>query len=290
MTKKLIFITTFISFVAALLIGLPVTAHAESPNIKPTQDYVVNDYANILSDKTKALIHQKEKFYESKQEQPQVVVLTIKSTDGKSLYDWTNELVQQSDWHFGNREYRNAVLIVFAKNNGKNNVQIKAAAGLNQTLNHDEIMRLLHNNQNALKSQDTAKIDSGIYNLFSDTTNAIDTLYGYNKTNDDSKLEAIVLTALAFALFFGPGIIILVLTIKRNKNTYNYTTTYNDDDSSSSFLSGLFLGSMFNSNDDYQNDDDSGSMFDGSSFGSDDSFDSSGDDGGGFDGGDSGDF
>lgn len=222
MTKKLIFLTTFITFITVLIMGLPVTAHAESPDIKPTQDYVVNDYANVLSDKTKALIHQKENFYESKKEQPQVVVLTIKDTDGKSLSDWTNELVQKPDWHFGNREYRNAVLIVFAKNNGKNNVAIKSASGLNKTLSHDEIMRLLHNNQNALKSQDTNKIDSGIYNLFSDTTNVIDTLYGYNKTSnaddsDDSDLALIVVTALLFVMVLGLAIIIIWLTIKRNK-------------------------------------------------------------------------
>lgn len=315
MTKKLIFLTTFITFITALIMGLPVTAHAESPDIKPTQDYVVNDYANVLSDKTKALIHQKENFYESKKEQPQVVVLTIKDTDGKSLSDWTNELVQKPDWHFGNREYRNAVLIVFAKNSGKNNVAIKSAAGLNKTLSHDEIMRLLHNNQNALKSQDTNKIDSGIYNLFSDTTNVIDTLYGYNKTSnandsDDSDTALIALTALLFVLVLGLTIVIILLTIKRNQmyakqsrsqslqqqKRHNSASETNDDTKSDNVVaaneSHNQTHSTYNYNTTITSNDDSssgflsgllfGSMFSsqddtdsGSSFGSDDSSSSS---------------
>ena len=111
--------------IAVITFGVLWQTSASAKTYTPTKEFVVNDYANILTDDTKQMIINQEKVFQQTKEKPQVVVVTVKSTGGQSIRDWTNDLLESSDkWKAGNKDYNNGVVIVFAQNKGANNVRI----------------------------------------------------------------------------------------------------------------------------------------------------------------------
>ncbi|WP_054657408.1 TPM domain-containing protein [Apilactobacillus ozensis] len=54
----------------------------------------------------KKQIIDKEKEYQKTAAKPQIVVMTINSTNGQSIDDYANDLLQNNRWHFGKKRFR----------------------------------------------------------------------------------------------------------------------------------------------------------------------------------------
>lgn len=138
-------------------------AHAEDPNkLMPTEQKFVNDYDNILSDETKNNVMQINRDYSNTKQQPQIVLTTLKSTNGQSIRDFTNDLMARKDWKIGSKEYNNGVHILFAYNNGKNNVRINTGYGVEGVLPDATCLSIMQAHAKELKSSDMTQVDKGL--------------------------------------------------------------------------------------------------------------------------------
>ncbi|MGQ2226144.1 TPM domain-containing protein [Fructobacillus fructosus] len=172
--KGLLLFMATLFFLSGLGFYQPHPVSAENPEtLMPNSNYpLVSDYANILSPDTVNQIRQANEKMASYDDQVQIAVLTVNSTDGQSIADFTNDLTLRSDWHPGSKKYDNGVLIVFAKNGGKNNVRIATGTGMEQYLPDATLHKLLLENQSKLKSSSTSQNDQGILDLFLDVRGA----------------------------------------------------------------------------------------------------------------------
>lgn len=111
---------------------IPVTVHADNGYVK--------DDANVLSKQTQQKISDLNRTQLQKLEQnPQLVVMTVKSLHGKSVEQAAN--VQFKKYHFGNSQYNNGVLIYVAINNHK--VRIATGSGLDDKMPNGDIDKIL---------------------------------------------------------------------------------------------------------------------------------------------------
>lgn len=79
--------------------------------LKPTREFYVNDYANILSDETESFIIENGVELNNKTG-AQIVVVTIKSLDGQEIEDYTSELF--NNYEIGDSNKNNGILILLA--------------------------------------------------------------------------------------------------------------------------------------------------------------------------------
>lgn len=209
-----------------LIFGFQFTSlHAETTNPVPTKEYVVNDYAKVLSNSTKKQIIDKEKEYQKTAAKPQIVVMTINSTNGQSIDDYANDLLQNNRWHFGKKGLDNGLLILFAYNGGKNNVRISTGYGVEDILTDAQSNDILMKNKPLLKSSDTSDVDRGIDNVFQSVSKIISKRYANKSLQQIKKDQAakkrtnmIVFIILFIVLI---GVILIVIKIAKNNNHHN---------------------------------------------------------------------
>ncbi|CAH1853380.1 TPM domain-containing protein [Convivina intestini] len=260
-------------------------ARAENPDaLKPSQSYVVNDYANILSDSSQQHIIDQAKRFQATKSQPQVVVITVNNTDGMDMKSFTNELTLRQVWQAGKKGQDNGVLIVFAKNNGQNNVRVATGTGVESSLPDGKISQLLNENRSQLKSSDNTQINQGLMKLFDEVCQNIPTdgqAKASSKATKGLSLGWILLLVILFPLL---SIFLINKLMRRNKN---YASNgHSSVSGQSSWWQWLLLGSLLNS--DSGNRHDSWSDSDSNGFGGGDNFTDSG--GGGDFGGGGSDF
>lgn len=316
--KGLLLLMATLFFLSGL--GLFSTERASAENaetLKPDASHpLVSDYANILSTNTVNQIQQVNQKMASYDDQVQIAVLTVKSTNGQSIADFTNDLTLRSDWHPGSKKYDNGVLIVFAKNGGKNNVRIATGTGMEQYLPDATLHKLLLQNQEKLKSSSTSQNDQGILDLFLDVRAAYaGNPSPHHQTSNQQQHQA---TTHRYTTNKGlpNGIVLLLLiviiiiiwkiftSLKRSKQPEkraydfeNYQDTHNGHKPSAStngfswFWLGWLMSWLFSGHDNDHHDhfDGSGGFGGGSDFG-DWGDDSGGDFGGGDFGGGGSDF
>ncbi len=186
---------------------VPITTHAESTNPTPTKEYVVDDYANILTDKTKQLVINKEKEYQKTKTQPQIVVMTVKNTGNQDIDGYSDSLLENARWKFGKKGLDNGVLILFAQNGGKNNVRISTGYGVEDILPDATTNQILQSNKSLLKSSNNDEINQGLQNTFNQVATILDKRYA-NKSLNDAKAEAEKNNNNSFA-----GILLLIVII-----------------------------------------------------------------------------
>ncbi|MCL0319457.1 TPM domain-containing protein [Apilactobacillus xinyiensis] len=204
-------------------------SHADSTNPIPTKEYVVNDYVNVLSNQTKEQIIQQEKQYQKTDAKPQIVVMTIKSTNGQSIDDYANDLLQHDRWHFGKKGLDNGVLILFAQNNGNNNVRISTGYGVEDILTDAQSNDILMKNKFLLKSSKKSNIDEGIRNVFNQVSKIISKRYA-NKSLQQIKKEQAEkqkhdYIILFLALITIAIIIFIIIKLSKNNNHHNGSGT-----------------------------------------------------------------
>ncbi|GEN47750.1 TPM domain-containing protein [Ligilactobacillus pobuzihii] len=196
---------------------------AEDPRkLQPNDQHVVlTDKADILLQDTQDLILKQEEYYQSTKPKPQIAVVTIKSSQGKELNDYINDMYLTKKWNVGNAKEDNGVLILFAQNKGKNNVFISTGEGAETYLTDGKTSDILSDNKSLLKSKNKAKINRGLQKTFKDVvkvTNAhykLKNQYGsekyQKKQNDDSGdsvgyiMISLVVIGFVIYLFSGSG-------------------------------------------------------------------------------------
>ncbi|CAH1852255.1 TPM domain-containing protein [Convivina praedatoris] len=260
-------------------------ARAENPDtLKPEQSYVVNDYANILTTSSKEHIIDQAKRFQATKSQPQVVVITVNNTDGMDMKSFTNELTLRQVWQAGKKGQDNGVLIVFAKNNGQNNVRVATGTGIESNLPDGKINQLLNENRSQLKSSDNTQINQGLIKLFDEVCQNIPTDGQIKAKNSPAKGLGLGWVLLFVVLFPLLSIFFISKLMRRNKNYAH--NSYASVDGQSSWWQWLLLGSLLNSGS--GNRHDSWSDSNSSDFGGSDNFTDSG--GGGDFGGGGSDF
>ncbi|MDF7637461.1 TPM domain-containing protein [Leuconostocaceae bacterium ESL0958] len=154
--------------VCAASLLLTQSAAAEDPNsLQPDSRYpLITDRAKVLSDKTKETVRRQNQTFQKSQQQAQVGILTVDNTDGLSIRDFTNDLTLRKAWQLGSKKENNGVLIVFAKNNGANNVRVVTGTGAEAVLPDGKIRQLLAKYQDDLKSNQNEAVDRGLRQLF----------------------------------------------------------------------------------------------------------------------------
>ena len=83
-----------ISFIVAFLLCTVSFAELKIP--KPTDEFFVNDFANVISESDeKSILSRAKALYEKSGNSTQVVVVTVKSLDGYSIEEYANELFKK---------------------------------------------------------------------------------------------------------------------------------------------------------------------------------------------------
>lgn len=204
--KLLIFAAVCFTFLAGNVI-----AQAESPkNLRPdAQHSVLTDRADILTQATKDLVLKQEKYYSTTKQKPQIALLTISSSRGEELNDYINDMYLTNRWNIGDAKRDNGVLILFAKNNGQNNVFISTGEGAETYLTDAKTSDILNNNKSLLKSGNTASINQGLQKTFKSVVQVTNNHYhlknqfgsGNKDEGNDSDSHHII-TAIVIIIFF----------------------------------------------------------------------------------------
>ena len=79
--------------------------------VKPTNDFYVNDYADILDDDVEQYIMQRSVDLE-KQTDAQIVVVTVKNLEGMSLEEYATKLFRS--FGIGDKDKNNGLLLLLA--------------------------------------------------------------------------------------------------------------------------------------------------------------------------------
>ena len=120
------FIVIVFLLVVILLILLTVNVNAV---VSPTNDFYVNDYADVLSSETEQYIINTNVNLQE-QTGAQVVVVTITSLDGKSIEEYATELFR--NFGIGDKEKNNGVLLLCTT--GEREFRIEVGYGLEGAL------------------------------------------------------------------------------------------------------------------------------------------------------------
>jgi uncharacterized protein len=139
-----------------ILLFLTPTAFA-AVDIKPTADFYVNDYANVLSDATKQLIMQSSVELQSKTG-AQIVVVTVKSLDKNVLETYTLNILRS--WGIGDKQKNNGVLLFLSVSDRKSRIEV--GYGLEGALNDAKTGRIQDDYMLPYYSQN--KFDDGLKN------------------------------------------------------------------------------------------------------------------------------
>lgn len=149
---------------ASLMATTPV--HADNvADIKLNTSTMVTDNANILTQKTKDVVLQADTAAKQAPLNGHIAMVTVNSTDGESIDDYSKSLLSQPDWKNMSGKYGVSAVIIFAKNNGQNNVRISTTNNAEAFVNNQRAMDYLKSNAATLKSTDTAKINDGLQNV-----------------------------------------------------------------------------------------------------------------------------
>ena len=116
-SKRLLFVFFAIFYV---LINFSVFAA-----INPSKEFFVNDYAEVLSEETKKCILDNSAALCEKTK-AQIVVVTVKSLEGKDVSDYSLELFR--NWGIGDKKLNNGLLVLLSTEDRK--VKIDVGDGL----------------------------------------------------------------------------------------------------------------------------------------------------------------
>ncbi|MDO5305889.1 MAG: TPM domain-containing protein [bacterium] len=110
-----------ISFIVAFLLCTVSFAELKIP--KPTDEFFVNDFANVISESDeKAILSRAKALYEKSGNSTQVVVVTVKALDGYSIEEYANELF--NEWEIGSKDKNDGVLILLSVDDRKSRIEI----------------------------------------------------------------------------------------------------------------------------------------------------------------------
>lgn len=140
---------------------LPANAEAVA-SLHRSDSQTIVDQANMLSQATKDKINQYNASLQKTAVGGKIVVLTVNSTDGESIDSYSNDLLHQPDWQHFDDKNKFISIIIFAKNNGKNNVRVTTSRNAQIIISDSTALSYLQNNYDALKSSNVADNNNGL--------------------------------------------------------------------------------------------------------------------------------
>lgn len=254
MLKKLNYILlTFVSLFLVFFCSSYLTnIHAFTTNPTPTTQYNVDDYDKILSLNLKNEVIQKDNYYKHHtKNKPQIVLMTIPNSNGESIDNYARDLLDNTRWQFGNHSLKNDILILFANNHGNDNVKISTGRGIEYTLNSTDCSNILGDNEDTLKSNDNAKINQGLQNVFNSVTKKVDKSYAnISRSKAKNNLHKEEVISVVDWLFEGWGSVIIIFLIILSGLFSHHNNNVNN--------SGYYDGYRYNTYgiDDYSDGDD----------------------------------
>lgn len=195
---------------------------AASLPARPSDHYYYDDM-NLLDSQSQQLIDTKNQTYQQTKQQPQIAVAVVKSSGGEALSDYAPKLF--SKWGIGDKSRDNGVLIVFAENQGAQNMRIEVGYGLEGELTDVLAKNILNQNLKDIKATSHAKINTAIRNVFNAVATVVDKKYkfkadkntvpaeqmsDYRRTGNSGNGGSRILTTIV-SIFIGVAIIVIIL-------------------------------------------------------------------------------
>lgn len=202
--KKLIIIILIILFISN-------TTYAV---VSQTEQFYVNDYANILTESTKEYIMNANIELQRKTK-AQIVVVTVNSLNGQTIESYATELFRK--FGIGDKNLNNGVLLLCST--GERKFRIEVGYGLEGTLTDAKTGQIQDKYIIPYLKHDD--YDQGIKNGFTAVLRAVANEYNINLDLQDSFVEHSEMTVDDWTIFFPiisiPGAIIVGCIIYREK-------------------------------------------------------------------------
>ncbi len=132
--KRLLSIAAIFLIISIVLCG----CSEKAEELKPTQGFYVNDYADVLTDESENDILSMAVELKS-QTTAQVVVLTVESLGGEDIASYATEIGRE--WGIGDKEKNNGVLLLFSE--GDREIFIAVGYGLEGALPDSKTGRII---------------------------------------------------------------------------------------------------------------------------------------------------
>jgi len=184
--------------------------------VKPTSNFYVNDYANLLSSETENYIMTVNQSLNSKTK-AQVVVVTVKNLEGKSLESYATELFRS--FGIGDRTLNNGVLMLIALEERQSRIEV--GYGLEGILNDAKTGRIQDNYMIPYLKENNW--NEGIKNGFSAIVNEIEKEYNVNVGTEEVYISETgntsnFLKIMYLSVFFSIVVKIISIFKKNNKS------------------------------------------------------------------------
>ncbi|MGL4338642.1 MAG: TPM domain-containing protein [Turicibacter sp.] len=181
-------------------------AQASQISIRPTTEFYVNDYANVLDNSVEQHIININKQFERTEQKPQIVVLTVPTLDGIDVQSYALEVFEK--FKIGNKNYDNGILVLLATE--ERAIRIEVGYGLEGAIPDAVAGRIMDASMNELSSGDYSK---ALYDMFNQLVTRVQTEYGY-----DNLLNGIVVQPIQEPTEINPitaiiGAIVLLIII-----------------------------------------------------------------------------
>lgn len=150
--------------------------------VEPTQQFYVNDYANILSDETESYIFKQSVLLQQKTT-AQVVVVTVPSLEGQSIEEYSNKLF--NEFGIGDKNKNNGLLLLLALE--ERQMRVEVGYGLEETLTDGLTGR--YQDKYIIPYLKEDKWDEGIKNGYTAFVKKIYNFYGTDIATLDDVVE-----------------------------------------------------------------------------------------------------
>ena len=210
--KKIILLVLMFSIVFS-------NVFAESDLYRPTKEFYINDFADIITSNVEKTIYTRAAAIERKTT-AQVVVVTIPDLDGEDIGKYAYRLY--ADWRIGDSKDNNGVLILISKAQRK--LKIEVGYGLSGVLNSSKVNRIIDGvAKDALKRND---YNTAVKNLVYEIQGVIYYKYGieggfdnYASDTYNIKTEILVAVGIGGAILLTP---IVYNFIKKRRSRFYY--------------------------------------------------------------------
>lgn len=141
---------------------------------KPTREFYVNDFANLINERAEYNILNVNLNYEKTQEKPQIVVVTVNNMKGLDENTYAVKLFEE--WKIGNKGYDNGVLLLLALEERR--IKIEVGYGLEGAITDSKSGRIL---DEALDYLSEGDFSTGLENIFYNLAQEVNDEYGYSQ-------------------------------------------------------------------------------------------------------------
>lgn len=214
----------FKTVLAGIAIMFMVVSCCFAANLKPTDEFFVNDFAGVLNNETRDYVCEIGKDLCQKTT-AQLVVAVVSSLEGDTIENFSLKLFR--DWGLGSKEKNNGVMILLAPNERK--VRVEVGYGLEGAINDSKAGRFIQNYANPhFKNDDW---DGGIKELYTVLAQEIYKEYEADVPQsvkdihkNDEEFEDIA-SIITFAVILGIGVVVFFAMRKRK-----FVPFYGQDD------------------------------------------------------------